>query len=95
MYEIDVLGALTQLLCYKSCQVLLQGPVNPFANGATRGHGGFDRGHGGICGHSGRGSNNNSRPPNSFNNNHGHSNNNGKSPTCQVCEKDGHTAIQC
>jgi hypothetical protein len=87
-----------QLLSFESHQVLLQGSwiislVNPppSANAATRGHGGFSCGSSGGRGRSGGHVNNNAPRPNNSNN----TRNTGKRPICQVCEKEGHTTIQC
>jgi hypothetical protein len=81
-----------QLLSFESRQVLLQGSATPpSAHAAMRGRGGFNRGRGGSRGRTG-GRNNNSFPR-SNNYNSYRNTNNGKRPMCQVCEKEGHTAI--
>jgi hypothetical protein len=81
-----------QLLSFESRQVLLQGSATPpSAHAAMRGRGGFNRGRGGSRGRTG-GRNNNSSPR-SNNYNSYRNTNNGKRPMCQVCEKEGHTAI--
>jgi hypothetical protein len=85
-----------QLLSLESWQVLLQGGFSnaPSANATMHGCGGFDRGHSGSRGWYGE------RTGNNFGNNRAPNNNNtrnsnGKRSTCQVYEKEGHTAIQC
>jgi rubredoxin len=73
-----------------------------FANATMRGCDGFSRGRGnGRDGcHSrtgGRNSNSNNYGSNSNNHNksRGNFNNSGKRLMCQVCEKEGHTTVQC
>jgi hypothetical protein len=81
-----------QLLSIELQQVLLQGSSKTSsANAAMRGLGGFGRDHDDGCGRS-EGRTGNTKPPNNYNNNR---NCNSKHPTCQVCEKEGHTAIHC
>jgi hypothetical protein len=84
-----------QLLGFESRQVLLQGSNVPSANAATHGRGGFT--HGRDTGR-GRGGGNGERTNNfrqNNNNNRGAHKNSSKHQICQVCEKEGHTVIQC
>jgi hypothetical protein len=79
-----------QLLSFESCQALLGGNMLS-ANASMHGQGHFNHG---CSGGRGRNNNSNNYHTNNYQNHRGNSNN-GKRPTCQVCEKEEHTTVQC